>query len=414
MLSAGTEINRAGASSPFLLELTRGDGEQELGSLDVTTPEGFTAKLAGVSYCSEAAIAAAANRGGRAERVSPSCPAASQIGTITTGAGAGSNPYYVNGKAYLAGPYRGAPLSFAFITPAVAGPFDLGNVVVRAAVFVDPVTARMTVRSDPLPRILDGMPLRLRSIVARVDRSDFTRNPTNCEPMAVDSTVTGANGATASPSNSFQVAACDKLGFKPKLALRLLGPTHRGAFPKVRATLRPRQGDTNIAAATVTLPPTEFLGNAHIRAVCTRVRYAAGTCPAQSIYGHARAWSPLLDRPLEGPVYLRASDHTLPDLVASLDGQLHLDAVGRIDSVRGRIRATLAALPDLPVGKLVLTMDGGRKGLLVNNTELCQATPRAGARLEGQNGKVRSIHPLVATDCEGGSMTPLIAAHRPL
>ena len=396
---AGTESNRAGAPSPFLMTLTRNDGEQELSSLAMSTPPGFSAKLAGVPYCSEAAIGGAANRSGAAEAANPSCPAASQIGTVAAGSGPGPSPYYVSGKAYLAGPYKGAPLSFVFIVPAVAGPFDLGAVAVRAAIFVDPQTAQLTVRSDPLPQILDGMPLRLRSISARIDRPDFTRNPTNCEPMSIDATVAGASGASASPSNRFQVGDCRRLGFKPRLALRLLGPTHRSAFPKVRATLRPRPGDANIAGATVTLPRTEFLENAHIRAICTRARYAAGTCPAKSIYGHAKAWSPLLDRPLEGPVYLRASDHTLPDLVASLDGQFHIDAVGRIDSVRGRIRGTLEALPDVPVSKFVLTMDGGSKGLLVNNTELCKARPRAGALLEGQNGKLRSIHPPVTVDC---------------
>jgi hypothetical protein len=398
-MSAGTESSKAGASTPFLLRIARNDGEGELSSLDLTTPPGLTAKLAGVPYCSDAAIAAASSRSGATEQASPSCPAGSQIGTLAADSGPGPNPYRVNGRAYLAGPYKGAPLSFVFIAPAVAGPFDLGNVVVRAGVFVDPQTARMTISSDPLPWILDGMPLRLRSIVARLDRHDFTRNPTRCEPMAVSATVSGVSAAKASLSNGFQVGGCKGLGFKPRLALRLLGPTHRSAFPKVRATLTPRAGDANIARASVTLPATEFLENAHIQAICTRARYAAAACPPKSIYGRAKAWSPLLDRPLEGPVYLRASDRTLPDLAASLDGQFQIDAVGRIDSVRGRIRATLEALPDVPISKFVLTMDGGRKGLLVNNTELCQARPRVGALLEGQNGRVRSIHPLVRAAC---------------
>jgi hypothetical protein len=219
--------------------------------------------------------------------------------------------------------------------------------------------------------------------------------------MAVNATVAGSNGAGASPSTAFQARGCETLGFKPRLALRLLGPTRRSAFPKLRATLTPRAGDANIARAAITLPPTEFLENAHIQAICAPARYAARTCPPKSIYGHAKAWSPLLDRPLEGPVYLRASDHTLPDLAASLDGQFHIDAVGRIDSVRGRIRGTLEALPDVPISKFVLTMAGGRKGLLVNNTELCKARPRAGALFEGHNGVVRTVQPLVRADCGG-------------
>ncbi|HEV7784567.1 MAG TPA: hypothetical protein VGQ28_04465, partial [Thermoanaerobaculia bacterium] len=151
-LIAGNESTKAGAGTPFVMKLTRADGEQELSSFDLTMPPGFSAKLAGVPYCSEAAIAAAASRSGAAEQASPSCPAASQIGTLAAGTGPGPNPYQVSGKAYLSGPYKGAPISFVFIVPATAGPFDLGNIVVRAAILVDPETAQMTVRSDPLPR----------------------------------------------------------------------------------------------------------------------------------------------------------------------------------------------------------------------------------------------------------------------
>jgi hypothetical protein len=398
--AAGTESNRAGAPSPFAMSLTRNDGEQELSSLDMTTPPGFTAKLAGVPYCSEAAIASAAGKSGAAEQASSSCPAASQIGTVTAGAGPGPNPYQVNGKAYLAGPYKGAPLSFVFIAPAVAGPFDLGSVVVRAAIFVDPQTAQLTVSSDPLPRILDGMPLRLRSILARIDRPDFTRNPTSCEPMSINATVGSSNGATATPSISFQMAGCDKLGFKPKLALRLLGPTHRSAFPKLRATLTPRPGDANLAGAAITLPATELLASSHIRSVCSRSRFAAGSCPRGSVYGRAEATSPLLDGPLRGPVYLRNNPaHRLPDLVASLDGQVHLDIAAGLDSSRGRIRASFDT-PDLPLRRLALTLSGGDRGLLVNTGGLCGAKPpRARAGFTAHSGATHSASPLVRTDC---------------
>jgi hypothetical protein len=163
--------------------------------------------------------------------------------------------------------------------------------------------------------------------------------------------------------------------------------------------LKARKGDANIGKATVTLPKTELLENAHIRTVCTRVQYAADNCPAGSVYGYAKAWSPLLDRPLQGPVYLRSSNHALPDLVASLDGQIHVDLAGRIDSVHQRIRNTFWAVPDAPVSKFVLTMQGGKKGLLVNNTELCRAKPRASFELTGHNGKRSSSNPLVKTDC---------------
>jgi hypothetical protein len=381
------------------MKLTRADGQQELSSVSVTTPPGFAAVLKGVSYCSATQIAASEAVSGKDEIARPSCPPVSEVGTVNATAGPGTEPVAVSGKAYLAGPYKGAPLSLAIITPAVAGPFDLGNVVVRAALYVNPVTAQLTAKTDPLPQILEGVPLRIRSIAVNIDRSNFAVNPTNCEPMTVAATVNGASGASANVSSRFQVGDCEALDFKPKLSMQFTGPTNRNAYPKLKAVLAPREGDANIGRAVVTLPKTEFLEQAHIRTVCTRVQFAAKACPAGSVYGYARAWSPLLDQPLQGPVYLRSSDHQLPDLVASLDGQIHVDVVGRIDSVHARIRNTFEMVPDAAVNKFELTMQGGKKGLLVNNTELCKTKPRVRAQFTGQNGKTHETSPVVKTDC---------------
>jgi hypothetical protein len=317
---------------------------------------------------------------------------------VDVGAGAGSSPLHVQGSAYLAGPYKGAPLSIAVITPAVAGPFDLGTVVVRAALYVNPVTAQVHAVSDPFPTILQGIPLHLRSVVLNLDRKEFGRNPTSCDPMQVKGTLTGTPDLRTLATR-FQVGGCKGLDFKPHLGLRLFGKTHRSAHPRLKAVVTAHEGEANIAKAVVTLPKTEFLEQGHIRTICTRVQYAANSCPKGSIYGYAKAWSPLLDRPLQGPVYLRSSNHQLPDLVASLDGQIHIDLAGRIDSVHGRIRNTFWAVPDAPVSRFVLNMQGGKKGLLVNNTQLCRAKPRAAVKFTGHNGKVSRSKPLVKTAC---------------
>jgi hypothetical protein len=400
-LSAGSANGTAGASTPFVLKIARNDGDQELTSVDVTLPKGLTAKLAGVPYCSEAAIASAKGRSGEAERANPSCPAASQVGSVIVGAGPGTQPYYTEGKTYLAGPYKGAPLSFAFITPAVAGPFDLGNVLVRAAVFVDPETAQVTVKTDPLPQILDGVPLKIRSLVTRIDRSSFTLNPTSCAAKSVDATLGGANGASAKPSSTFQVAGCNQLGFTPKLKLSLPGGTERSDYPALKAVLGQPGGQANIGRAVVTLPASEFLEQRHIRTICTRVQFAANQCPAGSVYGKARATTPLLDEPLEGPVYLRSSSNKLPDLVASLHGQVDVVLVGRIDSYKARLRTTFDTVPDAPVSSFTLEMQGGKKGLLVNNRDICKSANRADALFEGQNGiKLASRPKAAATGCK--------------
>ena len=401
-LSAGTQSTAAGQASPFILRVARKDGEQEFKSLDLVAPKGFTASLKGVSYCGEGAISAAADRTGAAESTSPSCPASSQIGSVTAAAGTGTNPFYSTGQAYLAGPYKGAPLSAVLITPVVAGPFDLGTIVVRAALEVDPETARVTIHSDPIPQIFDGVPLRIQAIVVRIDRPGFSLNPTNCEPKAVTATIGGASGAVATPSNAFQVEGCKQLGFAPKLSLKLKGGTKRLAHPALSATVTyPPGAYANIAAAAVSLPKSEFLDNTHIGTVCTRVQFAAEACPPASVYGFARATTPLLDGPVEGPVYLRSSSNKLPDLVADLEGQIDVALAGRIDTTKaGGIRNTFDVVPDVPVTKFTLELQGGKKGLLENSENLCAKPQRAIAKFTGQNGKVHRTKPLVRNDCK--------------
>jgi len=392
---AGTIAPIASAYSPFVVHLRREDGSQEFASLTVTTPPGLLGKLAGIPYCPESALAAAAAKPGNGEKASPSCPAASQVGVVDVGAGAGPAPFYAQGKAYLTGPYKGAPLSLAIVTPAAAGPYDLGTVVVRTALYVNPETAQITAKSDPIPSILQGIPLDVRTIAVKIDRPNFTLNPTNCDPLAIGGLSISTLGQPASLASRFQVAECGRLSFAPKLSTRLFGKTNRGAHPKFRAVLRMPQGGANIARAAVTLPHSEFLDQGHIRTICTRVQFAVDACPEGSIYGYAVAKSPLLDEPLRGPVYLRSSSHNLPDLVIALRGQVEVELAGRVDSVRGGIRTTFEAAPDAPVSTFVLTMKGGSKGLLQNSTNICRGEHRVSALFDGQNGKVHDISPLL-------------------
>ena len=400
---AGTLAPIAGAYSPLLVNLNREDGSQELSSLSLDLPPGLIGKPAGVPYCSDAALATARAKTGRQEQANPSCPAASELGTVTVGAGAGPSPYYTTGRAYLTGPYRGAPLSMAIITPAAAGPYDLGTVVVRTALRIDPETAKVTAVSDTIPHILEGVPLDVRSIAVKVDRPDFTLNPTNCDPLSFDGTWTSLLGQNAALHNRFQVGECRRLQFKPKLHLRLKGGTKRAKYPRLRAVLTMPRGGANIAGTSVALPHSEFLAQEHIRTICTRVQFAAKQCPAGSVYGHVRAISPLVDYPLEGPVYLRSSSHPLPDMVLALRGPAHqpveIDAVGRVDSVRGGIRVSFETVPDAPVSKLILNMRGGKKGLLVNSRNICKHPGRARAKFSAQNGKNAELRPFLRSRC---------------
>jgi hypothetical protein len=407
-LKAASSANTAGSHTSFSLQLTRSDGDQNLSALNVTTPPGFSATLKGVPYCPEADIAAARAPGysGLAEQTHPSCPAASLVGEAIAGAGAGTHPYYAPGKVYLAGPYKGAPLSFVVITPAVSGPYDLGDVVLRTALEINPATAQVTAVSDPLPQILEGVPLRLRSVLVNLNRPNFALNPTNCEPFATTATAFGSEGATASLSAPFQVANCANLGFKPSLKLSLSGQTRRAGHPGVKAVLTyPKQGAyANIAKAQVGLPGSEFLDQGNLNKVCTQPELKAGACPAKSVYGHAKAWSPLLENPLEGPIYLAVGfGYKLPALVAELEGQIRVLLVGKVDTDKQKgIRNTFEAVPDAPVSRFELTLKGGKKyGLLENSEDICQKPQRAEALFIGQNGKSESFSPLVGNGCGG-------------
>jgi hypothetical protein len=400
-LNAGSTDLNAGAYTDLITDITRQDGEQNVQSLDVTLPKGVSARFAGVGVCSDA------------QATTGNCPASSQVGTATVASGPGITPLYIPqpGKeptaVYLAAPYKGAPYSLLVKVPAQAGPFDLGNVLTRAAIYVDPETAQGTVRSDPLPQYLQGIPIAYRKIHVQVDRPGFALNPTSCEAKTISAHLTSAEGKSADPSNSFQVGECGQLAFGPKLALSLKGDTQRGGLPSLKAILTyPKGAQANIARAQVTLPHSEFLEQGHIETVCTRVQFQANSCPKRSIYGKAKAWTPLLDKPLEGPVYLRSSDHELPDLVADLNGQIHVVLDGRIDTGKnGGIRNTFEAVPDAPVSRFVLEMQGAKKGLLVNSEDLCSAPAsrrKANVSFSGQNGRVAQYRALVGNSCGKG------------
>jgi hypothetical protein len=412
--TAKSDKTKAGAYSPFRVNIGRKDGEQEVKGVDVTLPKGLTGKLKGIPYCPESAIVTAAAEAGVAQQGTPACPA-SEIGNVSTEAGTGANPLKIGGKAYLAGPYKGAPLSMVVVTPAVAGPFDLGNVVVRVALFVNPKTAQVNAVADTIPDVFGGVKLDLRTIDFNVDRKQFMRNPTNCGAGAVSGVLKGGGADPTDPAafSSYPVSApyraskCKALGFKPKLFTRLLGgpgTTFRAKHPPLRAVLEAREGDANVLRSALALPRALFLDQGNIRTVCTRVQLAASNCPKAAVYGHAQARSPLLGSPLKGPVYLVSSNHTLPDLVADLRGQVNVQLHGVISSVRGGIKTVFNQVPDVPVSKFILRMEGGKKkGLLINSRDLCDAPLSSVMNMKAQNGKkVRDKNlPLKVSGCSG-------------
>ena len=406
--TAGTQTPLSGAYSPFSLRIARADGTQHITGVETTLPPGLIGKLAGVSYCPESGIAQAQSREvaekGKDEIASPSCPSSSEVGTVEVTAGSGNTPIPVSGHVYLAGPYKDAPLSMVVIVPAVAGPFDLGTVVDRVALYVGEYDARIHAFADPLPAYREGIPLDVRSIELKLDRPGFTLNPTSCEVMAIEGAVSTQAGQSAPLKNRFQVGECNRLGFKPKLAISLKGPTKRTGHPALKAVVTyPKKGEyANIARAQVSLPHSEFLDQGNIGKACTKALLAVRACPTKSIYGKVKAWTPLLDKPLEGPVYLAGGyGYKLPALVAELNGQIRVLLVGKVDTGKSKgIRNTFEAAPDAPVERFVLEMKGGKKyGLLENSENICKKPQKAGVSFKAQNGKKLVLSTKISNSC---------------
>jgi hypothetical protein len=388
-VSAGTESNAGGTAAPFVLDLRAAAAAPNLESLRVTLPPGLAADLSAAAICPEAGAP------------SGSCPAESRLGFARVALGAGPEPLWVPGGVvpdsgvYLAGPYSGAPYSLVVSVPGRAGPFELGRVVLRGPVEIDPSTGQISVGFGDLPQIRDGIPLHYRAVRLVLDRPGFVRNPTSCEPERVVLTATAATGAVATTSARFQAADCGALGFRPRLAVGLSGALGRNGHPRVEVRLRPRDGEANLSAASFDLPRGQLLDTRRIRALCAR-ELPPANCPAKSRLGHVTLRSPLLREPLRGAIHLRAPSHRYPDLVAEVEGGgVRFVVQGRTGSARGRIRVRLHDLPDIPLSQAAIVLAGGRRGIVVNSAGLCRRKPRARAALNAHNGRRATLRPVL-------------------
>jgi hypothetical protein len=400
-LVAGTSNPVAGNFSSFILKLDRDDGDQFLGDLTFRMPPGFTGDLRGISYCPEGAIAVAAQTLGRTEQANPSCPASSQIGTTNVAAGPGEHPFHAVGKMYLAGPLKGAPLSVVAVTPALAGPYDYGTVVVRVALHVDPETAQVFAASDTVPAIIGGIPIRMRSIQVNIDKPEFTINPTNCAPSTVDSQGIGDQGTVTDFSSYFQAVNCARLPFKPKMTMRQIGrkSTKRSRNPQVEIDLRTRKGDANIKSISVTLSHAFEIDQRHLGNICSEKELAANECEGRTPIGKATTTTPLLDEPVSGPVYAVSGSGGLPRLAFILKGQVKLVPRADTTTINGRLQTTVPVVPDAPIGHFHMTVFGGKTGYLINTRDICAHTPITRVAYTAQNGKTRTEAVKVKASC---------------
>jgi hypothetical protein len=385
--TAGTMNPVAGSDSSFLLRLTRGDRDQELSGLTVDMPGGLLGRIANAVLCPDGA----ANAGG--------CVDGSKIGDVTVGAGAGSNPFYISsGRAYVTGPYKGAPYGLSIVVPAVAGPFDLGNVVVRAAIFVDRNTAALKVVSDPLPTILQGIPLDVRDVRVSIDKPHFIVNPTSCAEKHVGATVKSTQGAIAHVSDRFQAVECANLKLAPKLTLTVGARRHTraGVSTPVTATLTQGKGQTNLRSVSVTLPGSLNALLPVVNRACKLAEFEAGHCTNKTKVGTAVAVTPLLRDPLRGSAYfVKNPARVLPDLMVALRGQIAIDVTGKVSIPGGkRLATTFDTIPDAPITKFTLRVVSGVNGPVGIVTNLCSPKGRAALAtigFRGQNGALLRV-----------------------
>jgi hypothetical protein len=430
-LLSGTQQNSAGAYSPFYLRLTREDGEQELAKFTTVMPPGLTGNLTGIPFCSEADIEAARAATGTEELEHPSCPAASEIGHTLVEAGVGTVLAQTPGKLYLAGPYHGAPLSVVSVTSAKVGPFDLGTVVIRFALDINPITAQVEINgstSDPIPHIIDGIVVHVRNIRAYVDRPDFIENPTSCEHLQVTDTVYGVDPSNLSQitpvdaSSPFQAANCQNLAFKPSFSAstsskvsRTLGTslTVKLGYPKA-----PVGTQANIHLVKVELPKQLPSRLSTLQKACTEAEFDANpaTCPATSIIGHAKAITPILPEPLEGPAYFVSHGGAQwPELIMVLQGYgFTIDLHGEtLISKQGVTSSTFHAIPDEPVTSFELTLPAGHYSALTGLGNLCKGTLTMPTQFIAQNGmELRQSTKVAVTGCPKAKKTKKKAAHR--
>lgn len=363
---AGMANATAGAFAPLTVTFGRDDAQQDLGDLTVQLPPGVTGMLASADLCAEAQAAAG------------TCGEGSRIGGAAVTAGAGADPLQLPGRVYIGGPYKGAPFGLSIVVPAKAGPFDLGTVVVRAAIHVDRTTAALTVVSDPLPTILQGIPLRVRTVSIAIDRPGFMLNPTSCTQKRVEGAIRSAAGASTQVGSRLQVGRCRDLGFRPRLGLRVggRGRTRAGITTPLTARIATRPGDANLRAVTVKLPRTINARLDVINDACTLEQFHARACTQQ--VGTATAVTPILAEPLSGPVYfVRNPARRIPDLMVALRGQVEIDLTGKVSIPRDlTLKTQFDTIPDVPITSFGLRLVAGRSGPLAAIPNLCTAQAR--------------------------------------
>jgi hypothetical protein len=407
-LIAGATTDQAGGFTDFSLLLQRADGQQRIEKLQFRTPAGLLGMISKVPLCPEPQAAQG------------TCSAASLIGHTVVASGPGPFPLIVpepgrpQAPIYLTGGYKGAPYGLSIAVPVEAGPFNLGTVVVRSSIAVDPHTAQLTVTTDPLPSILDGVPTDLRTIDAVIDRPGFMFNPTNCSPQSFAGTASSYEGAAAAISSPFQVGSCQSLKFAPDFKVSTQGKTSKADGASLEAKILYPTGalganqassQANIASVKVDLPKQLPSRLTTLQKACTAAQFNANPagCPAASVVGHATAVTPVLPVPVTGPAYFVShGGEAFPSLIIVLQGYgVTVDLVGTTFISKASVTSsTFKTVPDVPISSFDLTLPEGKYSALAANGNLCTSKLAMPTAFTGQNGaEVHESTKIAVTGC---------------
>jgi hypothetical protein len=367
----------AGAKTSYTLNLGRADGQQYLSQVKTVLPAGLVGLIPSVTQC------------GEPQAANGECTSASQIGTVSVSAGAGPQPYGFKGNVYLTGPYGGAPFGLSIVVPAIAGPFNLGNVVTRGTINVEPYTARV-VATSTLPTIVKGVPLRLKGISVEINKQGFLVNPTNCGALATETTLTSTLGATQSMSIPFQVNNCGALAFKPSFGSATGAKTSKANGASLETTLNVPAGGANVKSVLVQLPKQLPSRLTTLQKACSEAVFNANpyTCPSGSFVGGVRANTPTLSAKLKGPAILVShGGAAFPDLDLLLEGEgIRVILVGNTNIKNGITTTNFAAPPDVPVSSITVNLPIGGHSALTANGNVCANKLVMPTTIVGQNG----------------------------
>jgi hypothetical protein len=390
-LIAGSTKAKAGSPTAFTATVHRADGEAVPERLTLTLPPGMGAALGSVSRCQPTAAGA--------------CPPSSRVGATVAELGPGPNPAQIKGEIYLTGPYRHAPFGLLLSFAAKLGPFDLGTLSVRAALRIDPQSGRVSIATDRLPTVFEGLLIRFQSIGLDLDRPGFIRNPTSCQASKVAASLSSANGSQARPSTPFLIRGCIDLPFRPQLSMALSGPApelRKGGKPSLAVETRIPKGHANLRSLQIRFPKLLTLDTSGLREICARTDALRGECPKGSEVGRAAARSPLLAKAMRGEVYLaQPQDNGPPDLWVDLEGEgIEVSLRGETAVEDGRLLTRFARLPDFALSALALRFDGGGGGVLELGRGGCGRSLSALGEIGGQNGA--RVKDRVAVGVRGG------------